>query len=84
MEVDLAHSFEPPYVEGVGAQQLTRATALHVPFAKTRIDLLDLRHLFSAQLDRLLRCLLFQLEQALVFAAYAVLDQDVLHRRRTD
>jgi len=59
MEVNLAHSFEPSDVEGIGAQQLAGATALHVSFAKTRIDLLDLRHLFSAQPDRLLRCLLF-------------------------
>jgi len=53
-------------------------------FAETRIGLLNLGHLFSAQLDRLLSHLLFELEQALVLAAQAVLEQDVLHRRRAD
>lgn len=84
VQVDLAHPFEPPHVEGIGAQQLAGTAALPMAFAETRIGLLNLGHLFSAQLDRLLSHLLFELEQALVLAAQAVLEQDVLHRRRAD
>ena len=60
------------------------AAALHMTLPKAGVGLLDQGHLLRREFDRLLRSQLFQLEPALIFAAHPMLDQDVLHGRRTD
>lgn len=53
-------------------------------FAETRVSLFDEGDLLRRKGNRLGGGFLLQLQQAFVFAAHAMLGQDVLHGGRTD
>ena len=82
MQIDLAHALECAYEEGILGQQLARPTALSMALPGAGIGLLDLGHLLGREGAGLLENPLFQLEETLITAAHAMLDQNLLDHRR--